>query len=101
MYLKKVVSVLLHLHVVPSVLSHKFLIKGPTLNLGNNQITQVLLTVFLCVMKMAGKRPVSSEDYVELSVDETDKKFIHILGVSNVISFDFSSIFVYNFLDYF
>ena len=51
--------------------------------------------------EMILKCPVSSEDYVEWSVDETDKKFIYILGVSNVISFDFSSIFVYNFLDHF
>ena len=39
--------------------------------------------------EMILKRPVSSEDHVEWSVNETDKKFICILGLSNVTSFDF------------
>jgi hypothetical protein len=33
------------------------------------------------------KRPVSAEDCIEWSVDDTDKKFIRILGVSNITSF--------------
>ena len=31
------------------------------------------------------KHPVTAEDYVEWSVDETEKKVICVLGVSNII----------------
>ena len=42
------------------------------------------------------KRPVTSEDYVEWSVDETSKKVLHVLGVSNIlISFYFLNLFIF------
>jgi hypothetical protein len=45
------------------------------------------------------KRPVTSEDYVEWSVDDANKKVIRILGVSNIIRFYFLYL-IFKFSDY-
>jgi len=40
------------------------------------------------------KHPTTAEDYIKWNTDENGKKYIHILGVSYLISFfQFSSIY--------